>query len=303
MKTGEAELWLRRQLQNLYSEGESSQMAFMVMEHVTGCNRLQRMNIEQLLLSPEQLQQLQEIEQRLSAHEPVQYVLGEAYFGNLKLYVNKNVLIPRPETEELVEWIVKDVKASGKPVLNAATNEADKTTLLKILDVGTGSGCIALLLKQQLPLAEVWGCDTSDAALTVARRNGSELDIRVDFVGLDFLDEKQRRQLPTVDILVSNPPYIPLAEKESMAANVVAHEPHTALFVPDNDALLFYKTLAQFGKERLYDGGAIYAEIHENLGDAVVQLFSNEGYGQVQLKKDMQGKDRMVKAIKTAEKI
>lgn len=299
MKTGEAEVWLRMQLQNLYSEGESSQMANMVMEHLTGHKRLQRMQLQSRPLLPEHLEQLTHINQRLATHEPVQYVLGEAYFGNLKLYVNKDVLVPRPETEELVQWVISDVKASGKPVFNGKKDTADKTDLLKILDVGTGSGCIALALKQQMPLAEVWGCDASDAALTVARRNGSELDIRVDFVALDFLDSAQRRQLPTVDIIVSNPPYIPLSEKESMQPNVVAHEPHRALFVPDNDALVFYKALADFGKERLYTGGSIYAEIHENLGAAVVQLFESEGYQQVELKKDMQGKDRMVKAIKT----
>ena len=299
MKTGEAEVWLRSQLQHLYSEGESSQMAHMVMEHLTGSNRLQRMELKNQPLTVEQLQQLNQIEQRLATHEPVQYILGEAYFGNLKLYVNKDVLVPRPETEELVHWVVSDVKESGKPVFNGAKNDADKTDLLKILDVGTGSGCIALSLKAQMPLAEIWGCDTSDAALTVARRNGSELDIRVDFVGLDFLDAAQRHQLPTVDIIVSNPPYIPLTEKETMQPNVVAHEPHRALFVPDNDALIFYKALAQFGKDRLYAGGSIYAEIHENLGTDVVQLFEKEGYQNVQLKKDMQGKHRMVKAVKT----
>ncbi len=299
MKTGEAEIWLRGRLQKLYSEGESSQMASMVMEQLTGCNRLQRMNLSEQPLREAQWNRLIEIDQRLTAHEPVQYVLGEAYFGPLKLYVDKNVLIPRPETEELVQWIAEDVKTAGKPVFEASKGKADETTLLKILDVGTGSGCIALLLKHKMPLAEVWGCDISDTALGVARRNSSELDIRVDFVGLDFLDEAQRRQLPTVDIIVSNPPYIPAQEKESMQPNVVAHEPHTALFVPDNDALIFYKAIADFGKERLYEGGHIYVEIHENLGAAVVQLFEQEGYEKLQSKKDMQGKDRMVKAIKT----
>lgn len=298
MKTGEAELWLRRQLQQLYSEGESTQMAAMVMEHLTGCNRLQRIAKKDDPLQEQQLQQLTQIEQRLQQHEPVQYVLGEVWFGQLKLYVDKSVLIPRPETEELVQWIVADVKASGKNVFEQREGEADATTELKIMDVGTGSGCIALALKHQMPAAEVWGCDASDAALNVARRNGSELNIRVDFVGLNFLEEAQRRQLPTVDIIVSNPPYIPANEKESMQSNVVAHEPHTALFVPHDDALLFYKVLAQFGKDRLYAGGRLYMEIHEDKGGEVVQLFQQEGYESVEIRKDMQGKDRMVKATR-----
>lgn len=298
MKKREAEEWLRQQLQNIYVDAESKGIADMVMENITGQNRMQRMSGAEEPLNEAQRQRLTDVAQRLQVHEPVQYILGEAHFGRLKLFVDCAVLIPRPETEELVHWIVQDVKASAKPVFNAGNATADKTTLLKILDVGTGSGCIALSLKAEMPLAEVWGCDVSDAALNIARRNGSELDIRVDFVGLDFLDAAQRRQLPTVDVIVSNPPYIPVNEKDSMAQNVVAHEPHTALFVPDNDALLFYKALADFGKERLYNGGAIYVEIHESLGAQVVQLFEQAGYQQVELRKDMQGKDRMIKAMK-----
>ena len=147
-----------------------------------------------------------------------------------------------------------------------------------------------------MPKAEVWGCDISEEALNVARRNGSALNIRVDFQGLNFLDEAQQKLLPTVNIIVSNPPYIPLKDKEQMNANVVDHEPHTALFVPDNDALIFYKALAQFGKKRLYENGSIYMEIHEELANDVLNLFKENGYSNVELKKDMQGKDRMIKA-------
>jgi release factor glutamine methyltransferase len=205
------------------------------------------------------------------------------------------VLIPRPETEELVEWIIKDVKASGKDVFKRGQFEADETTQLKILDVGTGSGCIALALKKLMPKAEIWGCDVSDEALAVARRNGSELDIRIDFVGLDFLNEQQQRQLPTVDIIVSNPPYIPLRDKDTMHPNVIDYEPHTALFVPNDEALIFYQALADFGKQHLYANGSIYAEIHEDLAKEVINLFEKENY-KVELRKDMQGKDRMIKA-------
>lgn len=293
---GEAEIWLRKQLAQQYDESERINIAALVMEHLTSQNRLQRITQKEAPLSVQQLHELTDMEKRLQKAEPVQYILGEAYFGPLKLFVDASVLIPRPETEELARWVEEDVKVQGKPVFQQQGTEADKTDLLKILDVGTGSGCIALLLKHLMPLAEVWGCDASDAALNIARRNGSELDIRVDFVGIDFLDAAQRVQLPTVDIIVSNPPYIPVQEKGSLPTNVVAHEPHLALFVPDDDALVFYRALAQFGKQRLYAGGAIYAEIHENLGEAVIALFKSEGYSKVDLRKDMQGKDRMVKA-------
>jgi release factor glutamine methyltransferase len=197
-----------------------------------------------------------------------------------------------------VQWIIDDVKASGKDVFVRKPLEADETTQLKVLDVGTGSGCIALALKKIMVKAEVWGCDVSEEALNVARRNGSTLNIRVDFQGLNFLDEAQQKLLPTVDIIVSNPPYVPLKDKEEMHTNVVDHEPHTALFVSNNDPLIFYKALAGFGKKRLYENGSIYMEIHEDLGQDVVALFKQNGYSNVELKKDMQKKDRMVRVRK-----
>jgi release factor glutamine methyltransferase len=298
MKIGEAERWLREQLMKDYGESESSVMAAMVVEYITGLSKEERLFIKSEPLSDEQLQHLTQILQRLGNHEPVQYVLGESWFGGAKFFVDKSVLIPRPETEELVEWVVADIAAKGLPVFEKGATEADATTQLKILDVGTGSGCIALTLKKRLPVAEVWGCDVSEEALNVARRNGADLDIRVDFQGVNFLDEAQQKLLPTVDIIVSNPPYIPQQDAAQMHPNVVAHEPHLALFVPDNDALIFYRALAQFGHKRLYEDGAIYLEIHEDLGEGVMRIFKECGYGAIELRKDMHGKDRMVKAMK-----
>ncbi len=297
MKAGEAEKDLSKELIQFYSAGESRTIAYMVMEHITGTKRIEWNNNENSLLNDDQLQELKKMTERLKAHEPIQYILRTAHFYSLELYVDGAVLIPRPETEELVDWIIKDVKGSGLDVFKKGATEADKTTTLKILDVGTGSGCIALALKNSMPLAEVWGCDNSEEALNVARRNGSELDIRVDFQGIDFLDESQQKFLPTVDIIVSNPPYIPVNEKDSLAPNVTQHEPHKALFAPDAEPLIFYKALARFGKKRLYEGGVIYVEIHEDYGAAVVELFKSEGYTTVELRKDMQEKDRMIKAI------
>jgi release factor glutamine methyltransferase len=167
----------------------------------------------------------------------------------------------------------------------------------KILDVGTGSGCIAIALKNKLPLSEVWACDISDQALNIARINADALQATIDFVPLNFLDPGQRRQLPNVDVIVSNPPYVPQNEKTEMKRNAVEYEPSTALFVTDDDPLIFYKAIAEFGREKLNKGGRIYAEIHENLGEPVKGLFLSEGYQTVQLKKDLQEKDRMIKAI------
>ncbi len=136
--------------------------------------------------------------QRLQQYEPIQYIMNKTWFYGMELYVDKAVLVPRPETEELVDWLVKDIKIAGKDVFEKEVTDADLTTGLKILDIGTGSGCIALALKKSLPKAEVWGCDISDEALNVARRNGSALDVRVDFQGIDFLDEAQQKSLPTI---------------------------------------------------------------------------------------------------------
>jgi release factor glutamine methyltransferase len=190
-------------------------------------------------------------------------------------------LIPRPETEELVEWVISNCKF---PV--------DK---LSILDVGTGSGCIPITLKRKLRKADVWSCDISDAALQVAKRNADTLGVDVNFLLLDFLNKEKREQLSLFNIIISNPPYVPEKDKQQMQANVLDHEPHLALFVPDNDALVFYKAIAEFGKGHLNPGGLIYAELHEDLGKEVSALFSAAGYN-TEMKKDMQGKERMLKA-------
>lgn len=296
MNVGEAEKYIREGLKGIYDEGESSNIGLLVLEECTGLSpAVLRLN-RNILLPAEQETKLHTILHRLQRHEPIQYILSKAWFYGMELYVDKAVLIPRPETEELVAWIVNEVKATTRSSFEQKPADADATSQLKILDVGTGSGCIALALKKALPRAEVWGCDVSEEALNVARRNGAALNIRVDFQGVNFLDEAQQKFLPTVDILVSNPPYVPLKDKASMQLNVLDYEPHTALFVPDNDPLLFYKALAQFAKRRLYQTGSVYAEIHEDLGKSVVDLFKQEGLSALELKNDMQGKNRMIKA-------
>jgi release factor glutamine methyltransferase len=297
MKLWEAEEYIRQQLKRIYGGDEAANIGDLAIEHATGLSKTESLARRDKDISKEETDQIMKDLERLMKHEPIQYVMNKTWFYGMELYVDRNVLIPRPETEELVKWIVDDIRTSGKDVFVRRSMEADETTQLKVLDVGSGSGCIALALKKTMPKAEVWGCDVSEEALNVARRNGSLLDIRVDFQGMDFLDEGQQTLLPTVDIIVSNPPYVPAKDKDQMHPNVVDHEPHTALFVGDNDPLIFYKALAQFGMKRLYEGGSIYMEIHEGLGKDVVELFEDAGYKRVDLRKDMQGKDRMVKVI------
>jgi len=282
MTVQEATYFLLSQLRTVYSDGEASQVVDWVMEHLTGSKKAERMLYKNAAITDKEEDLLHQYTKRLLAHEPVQYVLNESWFCGLKFFVDKNVLIPRPETEELVEWIISNCKF---PV--------DELT---ILDIGTGSGCIPIALKRRIRKAVVWSCDVSDAALAVAKKNAASLGTAINFVPLDFLDQRTWSQLPSFDIIVSNPPYVPQKDKETMQPNVLDYEPHTALFVPDNDALVFYKAIAEFGKLHLHKGGTVYLEIHEDLGEATTAIFRSAGY-QTELKKDMQGKDRMVKAV------
>ncbi len=281
MTTQEANYYLLNKLRGIYTDGESSQITDWVMEHLTGSKKAERMIYKNAVITPAEEKQLQQYTERLLQHEPVQYVLNESWFCGLKIYVDKNVLIPRPETEELVEWIITNCKF---PV--------DE---LKILDIGSGSGCIPISLKRRLKKAEVWSCDISSEAIAVAQKNASAMGTEVNFMLIDFLNKDQRKQLPKFDIIVSNPPYVPEKDSEEMKANVLKYEPQAALFVPDNDPLIFYKAIAEFGKEHLNNGGSIYCEIHESLGEATAQLFNFYSYT-TEIKKDMQQKDRMVKS-------
>lgn len=267
---------------HIYDTNEAANIAEIALEYVTGLRRTERALKKYISLSQEQEQSLSQIIVRLRTHEPIQYITNVAWFGGMKFYVDKNVLIPRPETEELVDWIIKEVKIQGSSP--------------KIVDIGTGSGCMAIALKSNLPHAEVWACDVSDEALTVARLNADTLQATIDFVPLNFLDKEQRKQLPHVDIIASNPPYVPRQNQEELPKNVVDFEPSVALFVPDDDPLSFYNAIADFGKEKLKKGGLVYVEIHESFGGQVKELFQSKGYSSVQLKQDMQGKDRMLKA-------
>ena len=273
---------IRKELRAIYEEGESAAISNLVIEHLAGALSSNRSLQKEQSLIPEQEEQFNVILSRLLKHEPVQYVLEEAWFAGVKFYVDKNVLIPRPETEELVEWVIANCKFP-----------LDK---LSILDIGTGSGCIPITLKRRLRKASISSCDISEAALAVAKRNALTIGVDINFLHLNFLERSQRESLPRFDIIISNPPYVPVKDKESMQANVLNYEPHTALFVPDNDALVFYKAIAEFGSAHLEPGGSIYTELHEDLAQSAQQLFTANGYN-TEIKKDMQDKERMLKAI------
>jgi release factor glutamine methyltransferase len=297
MKIREAENWIRESISSVYDTGEASGIASLLVEYITGYDpNMMKTNRDQEIADLN-IDALSPLIERLQSHEPIQYIMNRSWFYDMQLYVDPAVLIPRPETEELVEWVIHDLKLEKPGVFEKHHSQADQTNSLKIMDVCTGSGCIALALKKNIPLAEVWGCDISEEALNVARRNGAALDIRVDFQGMNFLDLEQQRVLPSVDIVVSNPPYIPRKDEASMQPNVVLFEPPQALFVPDEDALIFYKALLHYCGHRLHENGRIYMEVHENLANEVKEIFTSNGYV-VEVKKDMQGKERMVRAMK-----
>ena len=235
-------------------------------------------------VAPDSLAQIPALQARLLAHEPVQYVLGTAHFAGMELEVTPATLIPRPETEELVRLIERE--QAGRPGR-------------RVLDVGTGSGCLALALARALPGAEVLAVDISAEALAVARRNAAAWAPTVAFQQVDILHQKPAGLAPgTLDVLVSNPPYVRESERADMRENVLAWEPATALFVPDEDPLLFYRRLAEIGAQLLVADGVAYLEINEMLGAETAALFTAQGFADVRVVVDMFGKPRMMRAAR-----
>jgi release factor glutamine methyltransferase len=302
MDLSQAQKQLAVALESRYGSREGTLIADWVMEHLTGLRRLDRLVRKTEVFSAGALRLYERYTAELVAGRPVQYVLGESWFGGLKFYVDERVLIPRPETEELVDWVLAEAGEAltggtiggGDAVIGEGASAQARPVAL---DVGTGSGCIAITLARGLPDAAVYAVDVNDGALSVARRNAGELEAPVRFLEMNFLDASTWEQLPRVRWLVSNPPYIPASERHTMAPHVVDAEPALALFVPDEDALVFYRALGAFARKRLVAGGALYAEIHEEMGPAVREVLIQQGALAVMVRKDLQGKDRMVKAI------
>lgn len=263
------------------AEGEASAIAFMLIEEVTGLNRTQVLTSDATDINSAQLLLLAE---QVASGIPVQYALGYAYFCGLKFHVNPAVLIPRPETEELVEWVCATVNHIPHP---------------HILDIGTGSGCIAISLAKKMPQARVTALDISPEVLQTARQNAQELHVEVDFLQYDILKDPLRSLsslCSLCDAVVSNPPYIPESEAAQMEQNVLEHEPHLALFVPNQTPLLFYEAIARKALTMLTPGGHLFFEINRRFGTDVQALLCRLGYTNIQLRQDQFGNDRMVGA-------
>ena len=271
------ELW--RRLAQVYDEGEAKAIARLVYDVRFNLTLSDLFIGKDTQLSANDQAELAEITRRLELQEPVQYVLGQADFCGRTFLVNPSVLIPRPETEELCRWIVDDMKA-----LSTCT----------VLDIGTGSGCIAITLAAELPKAEVTAWDISEAALQVARENAKRLHSNVTFEQTDALNAPQDHE--RWDVIVSNPPYICNKERARMEANVLEHEPHTALFIPDDSPLLFYSAIAQYGLTALKMGGWLYFEMNPLYAQELADMLSMMSYHDIEIKIDQYGKQRMIRA-------
>lgn len=270
---------LKKQLSSQYETVELNPILSILIEHITGWDQLHQALHKDQPISAEQRLAFEKAATELAAGRPIQYITGKAWFMGEPYTVNDQVLIPRPETEELVDWIIEYAEIKGKA--------------LRILDIGTGSGCIAIALKKALPEAKVSAIDISTNALKIAASNADGLNAEIEFIPLDILNTAF---LPNqYDVIVSNPPYIPLQEMKNMELQVTDYEPNIALFVPDEDPLVFYKAIARLAKLHLASNGQLFFEIHYDQGDAMIALL-DEMHFHAELRADLFGKDRMIRA-------
>ena len=269
-----------------YPESEISSFFYMLSEHFLGMSRIDIALNNTITISDINKDKFQNSIDRLKKIEPIQYIIGETEFFSLPFRVNSSVLIPRPETEELVNWIIDNIKI-----------QSTKSTT--ILDVGTGSGCIAVTLAKNCPNCNVFGLDVSKEALTLAKENAILNNVGVEFFEADILNCNLRFDDLECDIIVSNPPYVRALEKNEMSPNVLDFEPHLALFVEDEDSLLFYRKITQLASKILKTKGQLFFEINEYLGNEMIKLLESEGFIEVELKTDIFSKDRMIKGVKS----
>jgi len=273
-------------LKALYIDQEARAMADRIMQHFLNLTPTQRITNGTSSADENKIPLIENAIIKLLNHVPLQYVLGKAYFLDLEFDVTSSVLIPRPETEEMLSLILKDYQ-SGTLVKN-----------LRILDIGTGSGCIAISLKHYLPESTVTAVDISQEALHVAADNAVKNNTSVAFIQTDILDFNQWDSFAQYDLIVSNPPYVTHSEKQFMHPNVLDHEPHTALFVPDDDPLIFYRRIVNFAKSKLSDRGCLWFEINEMFGDELKNMALSQGFKEVNNIFDIRGKSRFLQCFK-----
>lgn len=280
------------ELQTIQEDSEIESFFFILTEFLHNLKRIDVSLNSGFEVSESDLKKWETIISELKTEKPIQYITGEAWFYGLRFEVNENTLIPRPETEELVEWIIKSQKSKAQNLIIQKSNN------LTILDIGTGSGCIPIALKKEIPSAFVSAIDISEKALEMARKNAFDNQVEVNFIHQDILTS-QHLNLSTsqhllFDVIVSNPPYVRNLEKQEIKRNVLDYEPHLALFVADSDALLFYRKIALLALKSLAPNGKLFFEINQYLGKETVELVEQLGFKNIELRKDFMGNDRMI---------
>ncbi|WP_281322593.1 peptide chain release factor N(5)-glutamine methyltransferase [Flavobacterium aestivum] len=272
------------ELTSIYDAGEAESFFYLILEEKQQLKRIDLALQPDLVFSEEEIEVWNSILEQLKLEIPIQYLLGKTSFYGLDFEVNENVLIPRPETEELVDWII------------SKNRTIEQSSNLKILDIGTGSGCIAISLVKNLPNAQVFAIDVSEKALATAKKNAERNEVRVTFISQNILETLDLGQ--EFDIIVSNPPYVRNLEKEEIKKNVLDNEPHLALFVEDNDALIFYRKIAELAQKNLSNSGQLYFEINQYLGKEMIALLEEMNFENIELRKDIYGNDRMMRGLR-----
>ncbi len=265
-----------------YEEKEADSLLWILIQHYLGYSKIDLVKEPDIRLSESELLKVHFGVKDLIHKKPVQYITGTTQFCDLELEVGEGVLIPRPETEELIFLINKDLKLNRK--------------LKSILDIGTGSGCISVSLKKNNPQIDIYAIDVSEAALKIAQKNSVKYKLDINFYKINVLSKKDKGLIPKVDIIVSNPPYVRSSEKVMMDRNVINYEPELALFVTDDDPLIFYRVIAEIGLQKLNRPGKIYFEINEAFGEDMIGMMKAMDYQQIEVKKDFKGKDRFLTA-------
>lgn len=286
----EYKIQFSEELTPVYDEHEIDSFFYILLEAFHQMKRIDLAMHPEMEIDTMQLLQWETVLSQLKEQKPIQYILGETEFFGLPFYVNENTLIPRPETEELVDWIIQKSKVESQP--EAKPNGAELKSKVKILDIGTGTGCIAISLAKNLPDAEVYAMDVSEKALAVAQKNAARNTAEVTFLHQSVLETDDLLQ--SFDIIVSNPPYVRNLEKEEIKKNVLEYEPHLALFVEDHDALLFYRKITELAQKNLSDNGQLFFEINQYLGQEMIQLLKDHNFSNIELRKDIYGNDRMI---------
>ena len=281
-------------LKHLYPTSEIDSFFFLILEEYMDLKRIDVVLKSDFYLDKKSLNLMQIATKQLEQEIPIQYIIGKTEFFGLPFNVNKEVLIPRPETEELVEQVLNEI--SLIKTCKTSTDLASKEKQFKILDIGTGSGCIAISLKKQLPSSEISAMDVSDKALRVANKNALLNQVDINFIHQDILKTTNLDKL--YNVIVSNPPYVRELEKKEIKNNVLNNEPHLALFVDNKNPLLFYNKIAELAKKFLTKNGQLHFEINQYLGKETIKLLAEKGFKNIQLKKDIFGNDRIVTAFK-----